>query len=148
MPQLVVMEVTIRNNGRYNYRYVMGKHIKLYSGYTKTGYYSHYPLEDNERIDFIKNSETFPATFWATDPRKAEKKLLNLEVTDIRINRAENDYLYRKDYDIGWELMQAYITCDIGNESFNGKCTKIYEEKPPQADIEKDQMSIEDFLEG
>ena len=142
VPQIVSVNIDIRNNGRYNYKYVMGEHIQLHDGYTVAGTYKHYELESDERLDF--NNVQFPATFWAIDPRKAERKVLELEITDLRIWQPSKGYLYGKPK--GWQPLEAIITCDVGDEEFNGKCTKSA--TAPKVDIYKDQMSINDFLEG
>ena len=143
VPQIVSVKIEIRNNGRYNYMYVMGEYIQLYDGYIMPGTYKHYELEKGERLDF--NNVQFPATFWAIDPRKAERKVLELEITDLRIWRPSKSWLYGKP--VGWEPIEAIITCDIGDEEFNGVCKKSTL-TTHKADIHKDQMSINDFIEG
>ena len=34
IPQIAVIDVSIRNNGRYCYRWVVGKYIQIHSGYS------------------------------------------------------------------------------------------------------------------
>ena len=142
-PQIVSVKIDIRNNGRYNYKYVMGEHIKLHDGYTVAGTYKHYELEKDERLDFNDRSEQFPATFWAIDPRKSERKILELEITDLRLWRPSMSWLYGKP--AGWEPIDAVITCDIGDEEWNGICKKSAVRNIP--DIEKDQMNLSEFME-
>ena len=136
-PQIVVVEVTIRNNGRYCYRWEYGKHIQLPSGYTIKGYYTHYELEEGERMDFPQNQ--FPATFVAEDARELDKEVLELEITDIRLTHPFRPWLYKYVHDeVGWDAVEAVITCDIGNRE--------YKKPHKTADIIKDQMSIDDYL--
>ncbi len=144
-PQIVSIDLDIRNNGRYNYKYVVGEHIQLHDGYIKANSYRHYELEKGEQLNFDKVQ--FPATFWAIDPRKLDHKVLDLVITDMRLWRPSKSWLYGKPK--GWESVEAVITCDIGDKEFNGVCTKKIEQpKSMEIDIDRDQMSITDFIGG
>lgn len=141
-PQIVQLDVTIRNNGRYNYKFVLGEHIFVYAGYSKPDICRLYRPEKGEKLVFDKNQ--LPATFWAVNPRQV-KEILDLEITDIRLTRPEKSYLYEKE---GWEPVLAYFTCDIGDKEFNGKCVRKLSEYKKIPDIEKDQMNLSEFMEG
>ena len=136
--QIVEIDVDIRNNGRYNYKYVVGKHIEVYDGYKAP--YKGYSLEDGERIDYNSPAEQFPASFIAIDPRELDKELLSYNITDIKVTKSFYSFLYGNPS--GWSPLKAYITCDIGDGELK---TKAY---TPKVDIDKAQLTLEDFLEG
>lgn len=136
--QIVAVDIDIRNNGRYNYKYVVGKHIQVYDGYKAL--YKGYALEEGERIDYNSKSESFPASFIAIDPRELDKDLLNYKATDVKITSPYYSHLYGEPH--GWRPLRAYITCDIGDGEIK---TKAY---TPKVDIDKAQLTLEDFLEG
>lgn len=145
IPQIAVMEVTIRKNGRYCYRWVVGKYIQIHSGYSgeKTPggerIPRNYALEDGERLDFPNNQ--FPATFWAIYPTEIGKDVKELEVEDIRITHPFRSWLYKYVHEgIGWDAIQLYITCDIGDRE--------YKKPRKEPDVEKDQMSLFDYEGG
>lgn len=145
IPQIAVIDVSIRNNGRYCYRWVVGKYIQIHSGYSgeKTPggerIPSNYALEDGERLDFPNNY--FPATFWAIYPTEIGKDVKELEVEDIRITHPFRSWLYKYVHEgIGWDAIQLYITCDIGNRE--------YKKPRKEPDVEKDQMSLFDYEGG
>lgn len=136
--QVVEIDIDIRNNGRYNYKYVVGKHISVYDGYKSL--YKGYSLEDGERIDYTSPAEQFPASFIAIDPRELDKDLLSYKITDLKITSPFHSHLYGEPS--GWRPLKAYITCDIGDGELK---TKAY---TPKVDIDKAQLTIEDFIGG
>lgn len=145
IPQIAVIDVSIRNNGRFCYRWVVGKYIQIHSGYSgeKTPggetITRNYALEDGERLDFPNNY--FPATFWAIYPTEIGKDVKELEVEDIRITHPFRSWLYKYVHEgIGWDAIQLYITCDIGDRE--------YRKPRKEPDVEKDQMSLFDYEGG
>jgi hypothetical protein len=65
----------------------------------------------------------------------------DLEVTNIRITHPFRSYLYKYVHEgIGWDAIQLYITCDIGDRE--------YKKPRKEPDIEKDQMSLFDYEGG
>ena len=137
-PQIISIRITIRNNGLYNYEYHIGEKVRLTSSYG-----SHRMLDKGEIIRFNRNNWAMPATFWAIDPRKIDNDLLELTITNLRLWNAPS-YTDAG----GWSAVEALITCDIGNKEFFGLCTRVVEDEKPKIDLERDQMSLEDFLEG
>jgi hypothetical protein len=148
-PQVLEADITVRNNGLYNYRFILGENIRLYDGYTSKGKDRHGHLIKGELIEFNTPDIRLPATFYAIDPRKIDKKVLELSVTDLRLMRVDESYLYSEQRKgIGWEPVKAYITCDIGNEPFNGVCRRVKEEAKKEKTEITGQMDINDFLGG
>lgn len=137
-PQITVIDVTIRKNSRYVYRWVVGKHITLHSGYTSYEKSYNYVLEDGERLDFPKDS--LPATFWSIPPSKIGRAVKDLEITDMRLMPPFRAWIHNKETQkaIGWDALEAYITCDIGDRD--------YKKPRKEPNIVTDQMSIEDFM--
>ena len=145
IPQIAVIDVTIRNNGRYCYEWVVGKYIQIHCGYSGEKNPEgeripmNYALEDGERLDFPRNQ--FPATFWAIYPTEIGKDVKDLEVTDIRITHPFRSYLYKYVHEgIGWDAIQLYITCDIGDRE--------YKKPRKEPNIVTDQMSLFDYEEA
>ena len=135
--QIVEAEITIRNNGLYNYMYVYGEHIQIHRSYVS----NKVCLQDGEIREFNTPDIRLPATFIAKDPRKAAKEILDLPITDLKISNHLNSWLYDNK---GWTNYEAIITCDIGNAEFKGICVRKVEDKPKE---EHDgQMNINDYL--
>jgi hypothetical protein len=137
-PQIVVIDVTIRKNGRYVYRWKAGKHIQLGAGYTSE-HPRNYELEDGERLDFPKNQ--LPATYWAIYPSEIGQDVKDLEITDMRLMPPFRSWIYNKETQkaIGWNALEAYITCDIGDRD--------YKKPRKEPNIVTDQMNIFDYGE-
>lgn len=114
IPQVAVIDVSIRKNGRYCYRWVVGKYIQIHSGYSgeKTPggerIPRNYALEDGERLDFPDNQ--FPATFWAIYPTEIGKDVKELEVEDIRITHPFKSYLYKISVNLSDGMQYSYIS--------------------------------------
>ena len=132
-PRIVQVDIEVRANGdgQFIYKYAIAPYIQIYSGYPS----AKYNLDPKERLDFKKN--TFPATFWAIDPRKA-KEVLDLEIKRVTYSTAFHSYLYENS--------------DVNN--YTCATIKAYPKgwvKPIELDIKadlKNQMSIFDFKEG
>lgn len=137
-PELVEVQITIRENGRYIYRYFIGEHIRVPQGYTEFKY----EPEIGEKFESKEQGlYPFPAMFWAVSPHKASKDIKNLEISDIKFATGAFMSWKYKENNISWQS-KAFITCyPIG-------WTKPSETK---ANIKEDaiegQMDITEFID-
>ena len=134
-PEIVEIEITIRDNGKYIYRYVIGEYVEIHQGYPE----HNHDLEIGERIETKTRDYIypFPATFWAIKPHKASKDIKALEIYDIKFTSNMISWKY-KNYKHSWRS-KAYITC------YPKGWTKPQETKTDQQIA--GQMDITEFLQ-
>lgn len=131
-PNLVELNITIRDHGKYVYRYAIAQFIKVYQCYP----YERQFVTEGEHWDLTERGRGggFPATFWAVDPRQA-KEIQDLEIERVEFSKPSYSWLY-KDRG-GWES-RAVVTCYP-----RGWVKPL--EVSPQVSTLKGQMSLEDY---
>lgn len=131
-PNILELEITIRNNGRYVYKYHVAKHVKVYQSYP----YERQFVDDGERWDLRTRDINcpFPTTFWAVDPREADE-IQELEIDYVNFTHLSYSWLYK---DVSSWASHAVVTC------YPKGWTKPLEVSP-QISTLKGQMSITDY---
>lgn len=130
-PNLLELNIEIRNNGRYVYRYCIAKHVQVHQSYP----YERQFVDDGERWDLKQRGTLpFPTTFWAVDPREAEE-VQDLEIERVEFTHLNYSWMYKEK--LSWASC-AYVTCYP-----RGWAKPI--EVAPQTNSLKGQMSITDY---
>lgn len=134
---LVELDITIRDNGRYIYRYKIAPKVQVAQSYPR----AREILTDGEVFKTKTRDSVYPLpiTYIAKDPHDAPKEVKALEIKEMRFTRAIywfNHYEYNGKPSGGYES-QADIIC------YPKDWAKPLEQETT-ADL-KDQISIFDF---